>query len=380
MKRVQEGGHVILAMSDLQHREEDGSLPSRWLDEPENEPQQEQDARRRVFIREHSSQGFQQPQNVKEAFKKVQQEAQELKEDMDAEQKASEEPEDECTREAKRRLLPAVEDLPDENRQRRAENLASRLQFESPGTHWILQQLEVKFSGRYDKDLFTEHEGKGYAKPAWDWPVAFSTSTESAADAKRLISLPYGLGTVTLVPSLRPFTNLRLDQHQHAALWQALILHPANEDGKLCFVRGSGVSFWALLWEKSWRFLLAAMAALLVWLWSVTKRFGLPGQLVDASLDSAQESLLASGEFLFRQQQASALLTPWRERLLARWKRRQPGGHELDVSHFIPDAAAASGLTESEVEECFTLLDKISPQHFHQLVQRLSKLESTLKN
>jgi hypothetical protein len=251
-------------------------------------------------------------------------------------------------------------------------------------------------------------EGVDYGEVDWDWPMTFVKmkrnrqrelkedaatdhsplgTTGAAKDAPKtddaddrisetpgepMLTVPYGLGKVTLVPSLRPWTNMRIDHGRHAALWHDLI---NEESTKICFVRGSGVSLMSLIWEKGWRIVLAVLASIFCWIWASSKRFGLRPKPFGSDLVTAEGSLLATGAFLFRERLVTHLITPWRERLVQRWKQRRPDSLSLTDQDFIRWAAESCQVTQPQISQCFHSPDRINARQFLAITRLLYKIE-----
>jgi hypothetical protein len=253
--------------------------------------------------------------------------------------------------------------------------LMKRLEISSPGVSWMLKELEVNLSEKMNESD-TRWKKYDYGKLDWAWPTAFVQST-GKAKPRRILRKRVGAGAITFVPSLRPFTNLRFAQEENALLLESLVTH-GNQQSKVCFVRGSGVSFLALLIEHGWRVLAALLFVLLMWIWAVTKGFAPSAAPMLISPSSAFTSLQATGEFLFRHRQWDALLKPWRERLLARWMRMQGDHAPSSQDDVIMAMAEHSGLAAEELRECYSPPSHISPKLFCQLVRRLYRLETKL--
>lgn len=205
---------------------------------------------------------------------------------------------------------------------------------------------------------------------AADWGNTFTFQEKRGwkTQASRVLVLSRGYGSISFVPSLRPFTNLRLAKGTHATLWTALV----DGNGTTAIVRGSDISLWDLVKEQGWRPLIGCVLALILWLWACQRRFGLRKRAEVTELLSSAGALQAAGEFLWNHGLTPEMIQVWQERIRARWRL---AGHPADA--LVPAAAAATGLTEPQVAECFAPLKRLGQRQFTELARRLHKIESS---
>lgn len=342
LDRVASGDHAIVAVSDLLVYEEMGHAPPRWM--KDEAPAEGKD-----------------PDRERESWRKRQ---------------LGEEPEDddgesEAPPSFFGRFRPRGEGST-------GERLRTNLEAISPGTLHLMDRAGVSFAAECDEFAVTEYEGRTRGHPEWDWPAAFVTHDDPDTPPARVLTVSYGDGRLTFLPSLRPFTNLRLANGQNASLWFDLIVDDDEYAPGVCFIRGSGASFFAVLWEHGWRSLVAAAAALGLWLWAVTKRFGPAPAAPAPAPATALASLAATGAFLVRQRQVPALLAPWSESLLARWRRSQPLEHDTGFDRFVADMAPVVGMSADDIRACFSPPRRLRPGQFIDLARRLWRLERAL--
>ncbi len=330
LERVAKGDHLILSVSELDQYEEMGLAPPRWIKDKqpvaEDEEQRRERWRKKQLDESNEEEGF----------------------------------------------IPGLPENKGTTSQSMGERLGNLLKKDSPGAAKIMESAGVRFADEVNKAAATMTDGEEIGTPDWDWPAAFVFSHETDdSSAPRTLTVEYGNGWITLIPSMRPFTNLRLAQYRNASLWQSLVTW---HDGEACFIRGSGASFLAVLWEYGWRALVATLVALALWLWAVTKRYGrLPPLRVPPPLD-AKAGLIATGGFLVRRKQVPALLAPWAESLYARWRRNQPAEPEPTHARFLAQVAPAADLSEEEAAACFSPAQGARSRIFLILAQRLWRL------
>lgn len=332
LEKVAEGDHLILAMSELYQFEEMGMAPSRWVSD-ETPASGEDEGERRKRWRERQ-----------------------LDESEDDEDFFSDFSEEESY-----------------TSRSTGERLRALIEKNSPGAAVIMDTANVRFADEVDETATTTLHDENFGTPDWDWPAAFVFGyNANDSPAQRVLMIDYGDGSITFLPSTRPFTNLRLADSRNASLWRSIV---GWHSGGVLFIRGSGASFLQVLWEYGWRPLVATALALAIWLWAVTKRYGRLFPLrVPPPLD-ARAGLIATGGFLFRKNQVPALLTPWAENIYARWRRNQPAEPDPTKARFIAEVAPAAGLSEAEAEKCLSPPARIRSRNFIILVQRLWRID-----
>ena len=330
LDHVAQGDHLLLAVSELYQFEEMGLASARWIND--KTPVSNDEEKRRERWRERQL----------------------AESDEDG------------------GLIPVFPAENNTSTQSTGERLRKRLEKHAPGAALIMESAGVRFADEVDETVATIVDEENFGAPDWDWPAAFvSTAETDDSSTQRVITVEYGDGLITFMPSTRPFTNLRLAQARNASLWQSLVNW---HDGGVCFIRGSGASFFAVLWEYGWRTLIAAMLALALWLWAVTKRYGrLPPLRVPPPLD-AKAGLIATGGFLVRKKQVPALLAPWAKSLYARWRRSQPAEPEPTPARFLAQVAPAAGLSPEEARDCLSPSGHIRRRNFLLLAKRLWRI------
>ena len=330
LDQVAQGDHLLLAMSELYQFEEMGLAPARWINDKTPVTEDEEDRRERWRKRQ-----------------------------LDEGDEGGE-------------LIPGFPGKDDTAFGSTGDRLRKLLEKHTPGAALVMDSAGVRFADEVDEAAPTTLDGENIGTPDWDWPAAFvfDDGTDDSP-AQRVLTVEYGNGWITFMPSTRPFTNLRLARSNNASLWRSLV---EWHGGGVCFIRGSGASFFAVLWEYGWRALIAATLALALWLWAVTKRYGrLPPLRVPPPLD-AKAGLIATGGFLVRKKQVPQLLAPWAQSLYARWLRNQPAEPEPTHARFLAEVAPAAGLSEEEAAACLSPSDRTRPRNFLQLAKRLWRI------
>ena len=170
-------------------------------------------------------------------------------------------------------------------------------------------------------------------------------------------SADVGAGMISVVTDARLFRNRWIDENDHAALLAALVDASPNH-GRVCFLRGTALSFWSLLGEVLAPILLVLPVWLVFWLWKNLARFG-PVEAAENPAESRgyAHHLEALGHFHWKLDRAAGLFLALRGRVLEcahRAAQRAGRGGDLDV--FL---AERSGLAAGRVS---SLLSDLPPK------------------
>jgi hypothetical protein len=162
-----------------------------------------------------------------------------------------------------------------------------------------------------------------------------------AADRLRMVRLPVGDGSLTVLAEDRFMTNAAIGEHDHALL-MAYLLAPAP--GGTVWLLYDREMPWigALIWSAAPYAIISGALLLLAWAWSAGARLGPLQPVPGRDRRDLLEHLDASGDFLWRHGQADHLIKPTRRRVLELWRRRRPDLGGLDdaaLAHAIAVAA-----------------------------------------
>lgn len=190
-----------------------------------------------------------------------------------------------------------------------------------------------------------------------------------------LASAESGDGRITVLTDGRIFRNRWIGENDHAALLNAL-LEAVENDGRIGFMRGSGLSLWALLREHLWPVLMGLAVLILLWLWKNLSRFGpLEAEAPSAELRGYEHHLEALGDFQWRIDRAASLLAPLREQIveLGQQTSVRAGRRDDDFFQFLADRA---GLPRERV---FRALAESAPADASILTRTAADLQQLLK-
>ena len=157
-----------------------------------------------------------------------------------------------------------------------------------------------------------------------------------------------GEGRLTVLTDGRLLRNRWIGDNEHAALLHALVKAMAYQ-GEVGFLRGSGLSLWALLSTRAAPVLWVIALWLLLWLWQNLARFGpLEAAAAPPVARGYAHHLEALGDFQWRLDRAGSLLAHLRRHIveLAQRASARAGLRDGDFHQFL---AERSGLPRERV-------------------------------
>lgn len=197
---------------------------------------------------------------------------------------------------------------------------------------------------------------------------------EEGGRESSLVELEYGDGLVTVLSDARPLRNRYLGEQDHAELLHALV-SASGRPGRVAFVRGAGVSFFGMLWDRGAPAVVGLLVLLGLWLWRNLPRFGPLDAGGAASGQRAYDHHLeAIGDFHWRLDRGASLLRPLREGLPERIRRA--GAHSgEDVFEWI---AQRTGISRDRAERAMTVERARDAAAFTRLVGDLQKIHRSI--
>lgn len=169
-----------------------------------------------------------------------------------------------------------------------------------------------------------------------------------------LMCVEWGEGLVTLVTDARLMRNRTIDEAEHIELISHLLKW--QREGEIVFMRGVGISFFGLLWQKGWMALLGLGVLIAAWLLRQMPRFG-PQQsgLREDQIRAYDHHLEMIGDFHWRLDRGASLLQPLRAELQETCHQWQTKHGRLDERLFDVMATRAE-LPAERVERAMTEL------------------------
>ena len=188
----------------------------------------------------------------------------------------------------------------------------------------------------------------------------------------------WGSGYVTLIADAEYFLNRSLGDEDHARFLLDVVAGFVPP-GKVWFVLDSTFpGLWQLIWRNGFYAVVAAAAALLLWLWSVMPKFGPAIEPVVASRRSILEHVSAAGHFAWRHHGTASLARSSIDALLHDAETRHP-----DISRMSPENQAQALARLSDID-AQTILDVLLHQsesrhrEFANNIQALQKVRKRL--
>jgi hypothetical protein len=163
----------------------------------------------------------------------------------------------------------------------------------------------------------------------------------TAGDRLRLVRLPVGDGSLTVLADDRFMTNAAIGEDDHALLTAVLV---APAPGGTVWLLYDREMPWigAVVWSAAPYAVISGALCLLAWAWSAGARLGPLQPVPSRDRRDLLEHLDASGDFLRRHGQADHLIKPTRRRILELWRRRRPDLGALDDAALARAIAVAS--------------------------------------
>ncbi len=165
--------------------------------------------------------------------------------------------------------------------------------------------------------------------------------TEPDGKPGAFASVEYGAGRVSVLADSRLLRNRWISDQDHAALLDALI-EDSSGPGAIGFMRGSGLSLWALLSNHLAPVLLGMAVVLCLWLWKNLARFGPPESAATAApLRGYEHHLEALGDYQWRLDRAASLIAPLRTQIveLGQAASLRAGRRDDDFLQFLAERA-----------------------------------------
>lgn len=177
-----------------------------------------------------------------------------------------------------------------------------------PLTSWA-EKMSVKVESGASEQTYSKAQIR---RSVYQVDLRSHVSLKDAQQISRpLISLERGDGTVTWVADAGLLRNRWIDQKQHIEVIDNILYW--RRDGDIVFLRGVGISFFGLLWQKAWMPLIGLGVVVAAWLLRHFPRFG-PMQSVsrEDEIRAYDHHLEMIGDFHWRLDRGASLLEPLR--------------------------------------------------------------------
>ncbi|OZY86591.1 hypothetical protein CBP51_06105 [Cellvibrio mixtus] len=194
-------------------------------------------------------------------------------------------------------------------------------------------------------------------------------------ETSHMLYFDVGAGGITITSDNTIWSNRRIDCHDHAyALWSL-----ANHNGRVWFlINQDAPSLAAIVWRNAPYGVLAALLALLLWLWAKSQRFGPVFASETLARRSLAEHIFASAMLLWRNQQHPQLLALLRQHISTRLLQQHP--HLLHASQqersvFLQEL---TGIELAAIQRALYAEDVHQPQDFANAIAHLQTIRKQL--
>ena len=180
-----------------------------------------------------------------------------------------------------------------------------------------LPEALTSWAGKMGLELKAADSEQSYAKAKFrgkSYQVemgAMVTLLDEKDRPQAVISRDMGDGSVTWIADASLMRNRWIDQKQHIELIDSIL--DFRNDGSILFLRGTGISFWALVWQKGWMVLLGITVLITAWLLTHLPRFGpMQSPLREDEIRAYDHHLEMIGDFHWRLDRGASLIEPLR--------------------------------------------------------------------
>jgi len=228
---------------------------------------------------------------------------------------------------------------------------------------WQKQSLQIAF----DRSRRLDTKSK---------PLKFVKSQQGY----HLLHYRYGQGLVSVLSDLDFIANAQIGQYDHAQFfWQLIQFKTPPHFVWLIDMRGLDTpSLWSLLWQHAWTLLISAAVLLMIWLWSISRRFGSVLPPPPRTRRRLLEHIEASGRFLWQQQQTDVLLKETRQVVLKRLAQIHPDWLQLPRDELVTQLAQLCHLPPEEVHTALYRYNIRNEAYFTRAMQILVAVKSAM--
>ena len=192
------------------------------------------------------------------------------------------------------------------------------------------------------------------------------------------VTLRHGKGLITGLTDDYFMTQPQIGDLDHAELVYRLS-RLGGHRGPVWFVYGDQrPSVFQLVWRHGWMVAASALALLLLWLWSASRRFGPIAEEPASARRELMEHVRAAGLLQWRRGGSGALLGAVRDAVLARMRERHPGFASLSPGEQARRLATLSGVAEARVADALAFQSEPDPGRFAAKIAILEKLRRSL--
>lgn len=192
---------------------------------------------------------------------------------------------------------------------------------------------------------------------------------------EHLLYFDVGDGSVTITSDNYIWANPRIDCHDHAyALWRL-----TNPKGRVWFlINQDAPSLASILWRNASYGVLAALIALVLWLWAKSLRFGPVLAVEHTGRRSLAEHIYASAMLLWRKQEHPQLLELLRKEILDRLDEQQPNLNQATQEQRAEFLQELTGINAADIQKSLFSIALHHPQDFAAAIAHLQTVRKQL--
>jgi hypothetical protein len=236
---------------------------------------------------------------------------------------------------------------------------------------------------------YVAHETKSEDEESKEEYAPPDNDTEGAVDAAKtneedrhydekrqhLFYFDVGAGSVTITSDNYIWANPRIDCHDHAyALWRL-----TNPKGRVWFlINQDAPSLASILWRNASYGVLAALIALLLWLWAKSLRFGPVLVVEQTGRRSLAEHIYASAMLQWRKQAYPQLLDFLRKEILARMDEQHPNLIQATQEQRAEFLQELTGINADDIQKSLYSIALRHPQDFAAAIAHLQTIRKQL--
>lgn len=188
----------------------------------------------------------------------------------------------------------------------------------------------------------------------------------------------WGDGFLTVLSDAGFFMNGPIAESQHGRLLLDLVAGYVSS-GKVWFIYSSDFpSLWQVLWSNARYAVICFAAAVLIWLWSIVRRFGPRSSPESLSRRSVMEHISAAGHFVCRHQNAQSLIAESSAALLQEAERRHPGISRLPMVMQARQLARITGIPDDDIQDALVSHGEPGRREFVQTIQAIHRIRKAL--
>jgi hypothetical protein len=168
-------------------------------------------------------------------------------------------------------------------------------------------------------------------------------------------AFPHGQGRVTLLADAGFMSNHRIHQADHSLIfWTLATQNAKGQETQVFLMRDDQQSLWFWLWNHAKYLVISLGLFFLLWMWSLSRRFGPVKKESGFERRRLMEHIEASAAFYWKSHQAHVLVKSLREAVKHQLNRRRPHWNHISHDELHAHLAELAELSVGEVTAAMT--------------------------